>query len=120
MTKPCIVFPALGADFIICGKRCTHRHQRHRHLDAVPANTQVDGCEGLKAIEGENILIRDAPRTFAEAVLEILSDSELQSRLGVNGRKTAEQTYSWDIVGRGLCAYYWRQLRTSVLLREVQ
>jgi glycosyltransferase involved in cell wall biosynthesis len=64
------------------------------------------GCEGLQAIDGKNILIRDTPETFAAAVLEVLSDSELRSQLEVNGRKTAEEVYSWDIVGRDLRAAY--------------
>jgi glycosyltransferase involved in cell wall biosynthesis len=71
------------------------------------------GCEGLEAIDGENILIRDAPKAFAEAVLEVLSDPELRSRLGKSGRKMAERTYSWDVVGQGLRAYYWSLLRTT-------
>ena len=70
------------------------------------------GCEGLKAVDGDNILIRDTPEGFAEAVLELLSDSELQSRLGKSGRKTVEQTYGWNVIGHGLRAYYWSQLRT--------
>jgi glycosyltransferase involved in cell wall biosynthesis len=69
------------------------------------------GCEGLKTTDGENILICDTPRAFVEAVIELLSNSELRLRLGVNGRKTAEQTYSWDVVGRSLRTYYWRQLQ---------
>ncbi len=79
---------------------------------AKPVVSTSIGCEGLKAIDGQNILIRDTPRTFAEAVLEVLSDSELHSRLGANGRKAAEQTYSWNVIGHGLRAYYWRQLRS--------
>jgi len=71
------------------------------------------GCEGLSAIEGENILIRDTPISFADAVLKVLSDSKLRSQLGENGRRTAEQLYSWDVVGRDMCTYYCRQLQGS-------
>lgn len=64
------------------------------------------GCEGLEAIDGKNILIRDDPKDFAGAVAEVLANSELRSELGVNGRKTAEEMYSWDIVGRTVRVSY--------------
>ena len=38
------------------------------------------GCEGLKAVDGENILIRDTPKAFADAVVEVLSNSALRSQ----------------------------------------
>lgn len=69
------------------------------------------GCEGLKAVDGENILIRDTPKDFADAVLQVLSDSGLRWGLGANGRKTVEQSYSWDVVGRDVRAHYWRLLQ---------
>ena len=69
------------------------------------------GCEGLKAVDGENILIRDTPKPFAHAVLEVLSNSDLRSSLEWNGRKAAEKTYSWDIVGGDMRACYWHLLK---------
>jgi glycosyltransferase involved in cell wall biosynthesis len=70
------------------------------------------GCEGLYAIDGENILIRDDPAGFAAAVSDVLNDADLRRRLGVNGRKTAEEIYSWRVVGRNLNAIY-KDLLTS-------
>jgi glycosyltransferase involved in cell wall biosynthesis len=64
------------------------------------------GCEGLAAIDGENILIRDDPRDFAKAVLAVLGNDELRRRLGERGRTTAEQRYSWEVIGRGLVESY--------------
>ena len=54
------------------------------------------GCEGLAAVDGDNILIRDTPSGFADAVAAVLHDSVLRQRLGVRARQTAEQSYSWD------------------------
>lgn len=71
------------------------------------------GCEGLKAVDGKNILIRDNPKDFAGAVAEVLANSELRSELEVNGRKTAEEMYSWDIVGRDMQAAYWHLLHSA-------
>jgi glycosyltransferase involved in cell wall biosynthesis len=57
------------------------------------------GCSGLRATDGVNILIRDDPESFAEAVSSVLRDQGLRRRLGAAGRHTVEQTYSWDVIG---------------------
>jgi glycosyltransferase involved in cell wall biosynthesis len=54
------------------------------------------GCEGLTAVDGENILIRDTPEEFSDAVRAVLEDPELRRRLGTNARTTAEQQYAWQ------------------------
>lgn len=64
------------------------------------------GCEGLEAVDGENILIRDDPKDFASAILAVLEDAELRSRLGRRGRQTAERLYSWDVIGREMIHTY--------------
>jgi glycosyltransferase involved in cell wall biosynthesis len=64
------------------------------------------GCEGLDAVDGENILVRDAPAAFADAVAEVLRDSALRARLERNARRTAIETYSWNVVGRHLRSAY--------------
>ena len=56
------------------------------------------GCEGLAAVDGENILIRDEPAAFAEAVARVLTDAALADRLGRAGRATVERVYSWNVV----------------------
>jgi glycosyltransferase involved in cell wall biosynthesis len=64
------------------------------------------GCEGLRAIDGENILVRDTPAGFADAVVEVLADPELRDRLGRNGRRTVEDHYGWDTIGSGIRRLY--------------
>jgi glycosyltransferase involved in cell wall biosynthesis len=54
------------------------------------------GCEGLLARDGDNILIRDEPRAFAEAVHQVVTDAALRARLEHSGRQTAESLYSWE------------------------
>jgi glycosyltransferase involved in cell wall biosynthesis len=66
------------------------------------------GCEGLAAIEGDNILIRDDPAAFAEAILRVLADDALRRRLGQHGRATAEGLYSWDVIGQKMIRTYLR------------
>ena len=64
------------------------------------------GCEGLDAVDGENILVRDTPAAFADAVLHVLHDAELRARLERNARRTAVERYSWKVVGERLRAAY--------------
>lgn len=64
------------------------------------------GCEGLAAKDGENILVRDTPEGFAEAIRAVLHDEALRSRLAANARKTAESTYSWEVIGGPMIERY--------------
>ncbi len=64
------------------------------------------GCEGLAARDGENILVRDDPQLFAEAVAQVVGDRELRARLEGGGRATAEKLYSWSVIEPGLGSTY--------------
>ena len=70
------------------------------------------GCEGLEAVDGQNILIRDDPAAFAAAVTTVLRDTGLRTALERNARVTAEQRYSWDVIGETM-----RRLYGEVLAR---
>ena len=69
------------------------------------------GCEGLDARDGENILIRDDARSFAEAVGRVLRDGELRRRLAAGARETAERVYDWDVIGARMVREYTALLR---------
>lgn len=64
------------------------------------------GCEGLAAVDGDNILIRDDPKDFARAILAVLEHGELRRRLGERGRATAERFYGWDVIGQKMIRTY--------------
>lgn len=53
-------------------------------------------CEGLDAVNGENVIMADTPQDFASATLSLLSDAGRRKKLGVSGRKCAEGRYSWE------------------------
>lgn len=58
------------------------------------------GCEGLRAVDGDNILIRDDPEGFANAVETVLESPRLRDQLGRRARKTAQRHYSWEVLGK--------------------
>lgn len=64
------------------------------------------GCEGLDARDGRNILIRDRAEDFAEAVLSILTNSRLRQQLGSEARRTVENKYDWEVIGRPMLEQY--------------
>jgi glycosyltransferase involved in cell wall biosynthesis len=64
------------------------------------------GCEGLRAVDGENALIRDDPSTFAEAVVSLIGDPARASRIGAAARATVERHYGWDAIGERLLGLY--------------
>lgn len=64
------------------------------------------GCEGLDARDGENILIRDTPDGFADAVRAIVGDERLRQKLGESARRTAERDYDWEVLGRRFVSEY--------------
>lgn len=64
------------------------------------------GCEGLEARDEDNLLVRDDPRGFADAVVRVLHDRALRERLGRNARRTAVESYSWRAIGEEMVAAY--------------
>jgi glycosyltransferase involved in cell wall biosynthesis len=64
----------------------------------LPVVSTTLGCEGLRVTDGEDLLIRDEPRSFAEAVLQVLSDNVLANTLRLNGRRLVEEHYDWGLI----------------------
>jgi polysaccharide biosynthesis protein PslH len=64
------------------------------------------GCEGLEAVDGKNILIRDDPQDFAAAVGAVIQNPRLRQELAAGGRETVDRLYSWDVLGRELIETY--------------
>jgi glycosyltransferase involved in cell wall biosynthesis len=74
-------------------------------MGAAIVSTTV-GCEGLEAHDGRNMLIRDRPGEFAEAVVAVLRHDALRCRLSAAGRETVERSYGWDPIGDRLIRAY--------------
>lgn len=74
-------------------------------MGAAVVSTSI-GCEGLDAVDGENILIADSAADFARAIARVLRDDALRRTVGENARRTAVERYSWDVVGVAMRALY--------------
>lgn len=53
------------------------------------------GAEGLPVQAGENILLADTPRDFANSVIALLRDANERRRLGAAARTLVQEKYSW-------------------------
>jgi len=54
------------------------------------------GAEGLPARHGENLLMADGPRQFADAVSLALTAPDLRAKLGASGRMLFESKFTWE------------------------
>lgn len=64
------------------------------------------GFEGLEGTNGTNILVRDEPDAFADAVVEVITDPSRRRSLAAEGRTLAESRYDWDVITRTMSRDY--------------
>ena len=64
------------------------------------------GCEGIDVRDGEHLLVRDGPQSFADAVLRLLDDQDDAAALGLRGREVVLQKYDWQAIVSDLEGFY--------------
>jgi glycosyltransferase involved in cell wall biosynthesis len=65
---------------------------------AMPVVTTTIGLEGIDAIPGRDVLVKDTEKDFANAVIELLTNEERQTQLAENGRVFVEKHYDWQVI----------------------
>lgn len=68
----------------------------------IPVVTTSIGAEGMGLVDGEHVLVADAPQAFAEQVLRLYRDAELWERLSAAGRALLDRRYGPEAAGRAL------------------
>lgn len=63
-----------------------------------PMVSTTVGAEGLPLNDGEELLLADAPETFADAVVRVLTDPELANRLGQLSASRVRERFGWERV----------------------
>jgi glycosyltransferase involved in cell wall biosynthesis len=100
------VRPAIAQSQVCVVPLLTGGGTRLKILEAMALGTPVvstsRGAEGLKVTCGEQILIADEPAAIADAILLLMDDPALRSRLSANGWRVVEKDYSWDMCARKL------------------
>ena len=64
------------------------------------------GCEGIAAANGQELLVADDAKNFAEAVLAILRNQTLRLHLGRKARQLVEMKYLWPQIGTAFEGVY--------------
>ena len=68
------------------------------------------GAEGIGAKDGREIVLADAPDTFANAVLDLLESPERRRNLGEAARSFVRERFDWSVVAPGLAkAHEWKR-----------
>lgn len=62
----------------------------------VPMVSTTLGAEGLPVQNGEHLLIADTTETFAQAIVELLTNKELANRLALNSYELVKQQFGLD------------------------
>lgn len=60
------------------------------------------GSEGIDVTDNEDLLLRDEPEAFAEAVIELFSNGKLRSRLIDSGYNLVKSKYDWNVIGQSM------------------
>jgi glycosyltransferase involved in cell wall biosynthesis len=54
------------------------------------------GAEGLNAIDGQHMMLRDTPRAFADAVIDLLENPAKGAKMGHVGREWVAANHAWS------------------------
>jgi len=60
-----------------------------------PVVSTTIGAEGLDAVDGEHMLLRDTPQSFADAILELLENPQRGEAIGRKGREWVVNHHAW-------------------------
>jgi glycosyltransferase involved in cell wall biosynthesis len=72
----------------------------------IPVVSTSVGAEGLAFKDGAEILVRDDPLEFAQAVEQLLTDDQLWNRVRTAALRRVQCDYSWRSIVRDLLAVY--------------
>jgi sugar transferase (PEP-CTERM/EpsH1 system associated) len=82
----------------------------HAMAMGTPIVTTSIAIQALQVKDGEHLLVADEPQQFAEAVISLLNNKNLQKQLSVNARNYVQEHHDWDASGQKLEAVYRRIL----------
>ncbi|HET7118064.1 MAG TPA: glycosyltransferase family 4 protein [Hanamia sp.] len=71
----------------------------------VPVISTSIGAEGIEFTNGNQILIADAEKEFANTVIQLLNDKEKRISISKAARKLAEEKYDWNVIGQNMASF---------------
>jgi len=70
-------------------------------MEKAVVSTSV-GAEGLKVVNGRDVILADTPKEFAEQVIELLNRTDRRRSLGSAGRQLVQRHYGWPALAERL------------------
>ena len=68
-------------------------------------------CEGIAAVDGENVLFASTPEAYVEKIMLLIKDGALKKQLGENARTTAVKNYGYIAIGETLSQQYIKTVK---------
>ena len=62
----------------------------------LPVVSSPIGAEGIECVDGEHLLVADAPDAFFDAVSELVENSTVSNQLRTNALALVQRRYSWE------------------------
>lgn len=81
----------------------------------IPVVSTTVGAEGLNLNHDKHLLLADSPADFAEAVIRMLLDFELNNRLAIQGRSRVKQLYLWSSIRNQVATQCENLLRSRTI-----
>ena len=72
----------------------------------IPCVTSSLANRSLKAVDGENIYVRDSVADYVEIITSLLDDESKRQKMGNEGRKFVEKNYNWDLFNNQLAQLF--------------
>ena len=72
----------------------------------LPVVTTPLGIEGIKAVNGKDVLIGENADELGHLTVNVLQDEKLYNKLGIGARKLIEENYDWKIIVKKLEEVY--------------
>ncbi|MBM3130349.1 MAG: glycosyltransferase [Chloroflexi bacterium] len=80
---------------------------------ATPVVASPQAVSALDIADGEQLLVGQDPEAFARQILRLVSDRELQTRLGLAGRRYVERQHDWNKIVERLEAIYQEAIQSA-------
>lgn len=98
-----------GSGMFVCPLR-TGSGTRFKLLESLASGCPVVstsiGAEGLQAVDGQHMLLRDTPQAFADAVLDLMNDPDRAATIGATGREWVVHNHAWQRSAQMVSATY--------------
>ena len=63
------------------------------------------GAEGLSVTPNYNILIEDKPQNFANAIVQLIDNTDLRNKISENGLTLVNEKYRWEQIAHRFNLY---------------